>query len=332
MRFGHFNYINHVRGIGSTPARVNRKTGELQINLDVWPKLKPEHKLFVLLHEEGHRALNTSNELAVDAYAFKKYAEAGYSLTEGVKALTQVLSGISPEHGLRAYLQLERAKEFDYYHNNNEKAKQNFYHNPTTLNSSIMFNTFMDDIQDGVETSYTGNGYDSLLGIAIGKKAKAKKQVRVEARQEKKAARVKARTERKAARTQNILSKASARTTLAAQGIKSDGGADIARSIGQSLSGIGNIAGQVTGAGIVQQQVQGAVEQQTTDAAGAYQARFPSLATQPYAAQQYGQQYPDAPLTDEQQKKQKTMFMIIGGVVLAVIVVAVFLMRTKTTK
>src|SRR6266567_8628595 len=31
--------ITYHKDLGSTPARVNRKTGELQINMKVWPKL-----------------------------------------------------------------------------------------------------------------------------------------------------------------------------------------------------------------------------------------------------------------------------------------------------
>ena len=94
-------------------ARVRRSTGELLINLYVWDKMPPEHKFFVLCHEAGHIALNTSNEIDVDNWAFAKYANAGLSLKESVKALTKYLNTHSEAHKQRAYLQYERALEFD---------------------------------------------------------------------------------------------------------------------------------------------------------------------------------------------------------------------------
>jgi hypothetical protein len=338
MHFKHFNHINYVRGIGPSPARVNRKTGELQINLDVWPRLKEEHKKFVLLHEEGHRALNTSDELAVDEYAFKKYADSGLSLKEGVKALTQVLSGRSPQHGLRAQLQLQRAKQYDYYVNKNEGAIQPNYHSTQTLNQSNMLDTFLDDIQDGVESSY--NGTDDFLGIAIGKKAKAKKAARVEKSQERKADRHAARMDRKSARAENIRSKASSRSTLAAQGIVMPGASDVVKNIGQALGPIAGIAGNLATGGMlgsvggllgggsspIQDQVGGAIQQQTSDAASVYQQL-------PYATPPYYEVASDNPpknYTDDGSKKK--MLMIGGGVavVIIIILVAVFASRKKS--
>lgn len=202
-------------------------------------------------------------------------------------------------------------------------------------------NTFMDDIQDGVIASYNGEDGDFDNAIGLFKRLAENRKKKVEARQEKKQVRQAARTERKAARTENIRSKAQSRITLANQGIKSDGAASIVGSIAQGLSGIGNIVGQVTGAG-VQQQIGNAVDQQTTDAAAVYQAQFPQQGAypqQPYATQPYIQQNADgsyppatAPLTDEEKKKKTTMYMIIGGVVLAVIIAAVVLTRSKISK
>ena len=54
-------------------ARVNRKTGVLYLNSDIWDKLPTDQKEFVLLHEKGHLKLNTNNEFRANAYAVKNY-------------------------------------------------------------------------------------------------------------------------------------------------------------------------------------------------------------------------------------------------------------------
>lgn len=115
----HFTAIYVVPDLGTTPASVNRRTGELYINKKMWCQLKPEHRLFVLLHEMGHIALNTTDEMAVDKWAFDRYTEMGYSLQEAVKALTRVLHGRNPEHHWRVYEQLMRAANYDFSVNQN---------------------------------------------------------------------------------------------------------------------------------------------------------------------------------------------------------------------
>jgi hypothetical protein len=107
----------------NTPASVDRNTGVLYINLKIWNKIKVwEHRFFILLHEYAHVALNTSDELAVDEYAFKLYAQRGLSLTKSVTALADLLNANNKDHCWRTYKQLERAKEFDYKHNGNKNV------------------------------------------------------------------------------------------------------------------------------------------------------------------------------------------------------------------
>lgn len=138
MSIAPFTRVKWVSGIGATPARVNRATGELQLNLDVWPHLTREQKIFVLQHEAGHVALNTSNEHAVDAYAFEQFAKDGHSLKASVGALTDLLTFSTPEHYQRAHNQLRRALEYDAFVNNHKPAME-------ALNAM--------------------DGYDSLFGI-----------------------------------------------------------------------------------------------------------------------------------------------------------------------
>lgn len=231
--------ITYVRNIGSTPARVNRKTGELQINMDVWPKLKPEHKRFVLLHEEGHVVLDTSDELAVDAYAFKKYAAEGYSLTESVKAITRLLNSNNPEHNLRANLQLQRALEYDHFVNKNNRIILN---NHSTMKQISPTAQYLSEFE---------NSYDSLFGIALTKKAKERKQQKFDAKMAKKAARsnlIQARADAK-------VNKSEAKLQLAQQGISEPStGSVIASTVSNlapAVAGIatGGVIGNILGGG-----------------------------------------------------------------------------------
>lgn len=116
--------IVRVDDLGNTPARVNRKTGVMYISLKHMKAMPENHRLFVMLHEMGHVVCQTENEMEADAWAFKEYAKRGHSLTDSVHALTRVLDDRDPEHNWRMYLQLQRAKEYDYKVNHNTKVYQ----------------------------------------------------------------------------------------------------------------------------------------------------------------------------------------------------------------
>ncbi len=105
--------ITEVDNLGTTPARVNRVTGELFINRKIWPKLNKAKRMFILLHEAGHADLQTRSEMEADEYAFNNYVGMGYPLSESVYALTRVLPFDRPGHETRAVAQLNRALQFD---------------------------------------------------------------------------------------------------------------------------------------------------------------------------------------------------------------------------
>lgn len=111
--------------LGATPARVNRSTGEMYINAFMWPRLTPEQRIFIMLHELGHVKLQTSDEFAADAFAFKKYADMGYSLKASITALSRVLPFTNQEQRDRLVAQYDRAAMFDYVRNGNKKAITN---------------------------------------------------------------------------------------------------------------------------------------------------------------------------------------------------------------
>ena len=58
-------------------AKVNRKTGVLYLNSDIWNRLPSDQKNFVLFHEAGHLNLQTADEFKANAYAVGKFAPAG---------------------------------------------------------------------------------------------------------------------------------------------------------------------------------------------------------------------------------------------------------------
>ncbi|MBR6279391.1 MAG: hypothetical protein IKR41_11655 [Bacteroidales bacterium] len=84
--------IEIVPDLGSTPARVNRRTGTVYISKRVFSPLSKRERNFVLAHEEGHYRLNTSVETKADEYAMKKYAGTEpFSLKNTLKILRNTL-------------------------------------------------------------------------------------------------------------------------------------------------------------------------------------------------------------------------------------------------
>lgn len=105
--------------LDDSPAAVHRRTGVCYVNPVLIRKLgmtKPQ-VVFMLLHENAHLALNTSDEIAVDAYAHKQYMDLGYSLKQSVLAHTRILKFDKTEDFVRATLQLKRAQAYDHEHN-----------------------------------------------------------------------------------------------------------------------------------------------------------------------------------------------------------------------
>lgn len=75
----------------TTPARVNRRTGVVEISYNKMLKYSIPMRMLILLHEYGHHAINTSSEIEADAFAAKLYFKLGYSSREAIQALTAIL-------------------------------------------------------------------------------------------------------------------------------------------------------------------------------------------------------------------------------------------------
>ncbi|MCX6265871.1 MAG: hypothetical protein NTW16_00735 [Bacteroidetes bacterium] len=176
--------IYPVEDLGSTPARVNRKTGELYINMKKWADLSPEARLFVLLHEAGHVDQDTKNEVLADNYAFYAYARAGKPLSKSIQALTRLLNFENPQHYERVRQQINRAFAYDYHVNGNQAA------NPEKMRTALFSPPVMEP----------GDGYNNFLHLLIPKKIRTKikskiqadRKKRKEKKQQKKEAPVKA--------------------------------------------------------------------------------------------------------------------------------------------
>lgn len=222
-------------GDNISPARVNRKTGEMYINLSRWRHIPAPHRVFILLHEFSHVLLNTSDELAVDQLAFAMYAKLGYSLKEGVRALTTVLSGRKPDHIERAARQLERAKLFDYtvYGNKDVYSAES----EKLLNEKIMCGQNTNCGCSGNIPVIMADMYDSYTGCQPGEKPRhCRKRIRVESRA---AAREN--------RSEGTRLKGQARAALADQGISEK---NIQRgTIMSAIKGTGKAVGDILGKG-----------------------------------------------------------------------------------
>jgi hypothetical protein len=83
--------------VAHTPARINPKSGEVQICAG-FEDLPNEVRFFILLHELGHRHYKT--ETLCDQYALKNFLERGYNPSQAVIALTRILTP-SPENKKR---------------------------------------------------------------------------------------------------------------------------------------------------------------------------------------------------------------------------------------
>lgn len=200
--------------LGATPAKCFRDTGIVLTNNKSFPFLNKNIQDFIIAHEAGHIVYDTDNEFLADDFAFKWCLSQGMGLKNCVFALTQVLTlpennpGLKKEQEKRMQVMLNKALEYDYKINKNEKA------NPMNGN----------DIPGEFE--------NHILGIAIGKKAQAKKAVKKEEKKEKKEQRQENRQDKKDVRLDKKRAKvgkikakgeakvinANAKQTLAEQG------------------------------------------------------------------------------------------------------------------
>lgn len=78
----------------TNPARVDVRTGVVEINDARWKQLSEEEKAFVLLHERGHYQGQTFDEVKADQYALSQLAlKKPYSLRNYLYAVNNISYG-----------------------------------------------------------------------------------------------------------------------------------------------------------------------------------------------------------------------------------------------
>lgn len=136
---------------GTSPASVNRTTGDILINHN-FDAIEKDLQDYILLHENGHFVEQTRSELQADAYASSNFFNSRPgSLKKSLKALSQFLDvNGNNAHNKRYYEQLKRALAYDYITNNNEKAIEGL--NELRKKETYNFN------QDENNINMTGSG------------------------------------------------------------------------------------------------------------------------------------------------------------------------------
>lgn len=226
--------VNSFNG-STSPARINTRLGILYINNEVWDCLQTYQQYFIYLHELGHVFYKDEN--MADTWALNEYLKLGFTPSQAVKSLTQVLSFTNPEHYQRTSEILRNSAEYDYKYNGNNNALNiiDMYYPNSQTNSSYLQASLAD-------YGYTTEEIDDFLGL--GKKAKERREARRAARAERK----EAKQERKQSRAEsrNAIRLARAEKNLAkADGIR-QGTYNPTGGLGESLGGL---VSSITGKG-----------------------------------------------------------------------------------
>lgn len=187
-------FFTYWPDLGDTPARVNRYTGEIQINQRYFDRMPELRRKFIIEHEKGHFNLDTRSEFEADKYAFRRIAgSAPRSLKESVKSISKVLTFRNPEHLDRMTEVIKMALDYDYKNNGNDKAKTALQELNQILQTNHLNNFHMYTSKDNsyFEPKFPDSGFEDIYDNAKGKaKRQAKKAARVAKRKEKKVVRV----------------------------------------------------------------------------------------------------------------------------------------------
>lgn len=262
-------FITYHEDLGNTPARVNRFTGEIQVNNRYFDHMPAFRKKFVLEHEKGHFLTPSRNEFVADRYAFNHLAGSQHrSLKESVYSISRVLTFRNPEHMARLVEMVRMALQYDYKKNGNTEAlkglqelqklinnNENFSNmtNITRLSSrghSLMLPEYSDfgrSYVDGNSFNEPKFGYDSYddedsydngAGKERRQARRAKREEQKQKKRDLKNDRLAAKNEIKLARADAKRTKANAKLSLAEQG---KSGNDW---LGSAVSGIAGLFGK----------------------------------------------------------------------------------------
>lgn len=204
-------FVDEMRG----PASVNRHTGVCYVNKKIWDKADKETRLFILLHENAHITLQTTNEFEADKKAFEDYSSLGYSLKKAVKSLTSLLKDENKEHRERALALLLHASRYDQENNNSQ----------TALNTLNFMQNILLNKQSFADRLHEGSEFHQFLGIAFTDSARKRKDAK------------------QAAKNQARLMIAEGK----AKGFSNGSLKTFGQSLGDTIGGIGKAAGGALG-------------------------------------------------------------------------------------
>lgn len=111
--------------MGNNPATVNIETGVVYINKPLWNKLSDYEKAIILLHEEGHYANKSLDEIKADCYAISQFLKDGDTPTKR-QQLKKTIFGVVPndeENIQRKIAFVRNLLQYDSTANGNENSK-----------------------------------------------------------------------------------------------------------------------------------------------------------------------------------------------------------------
>lgn len=216
--------------LGSTPARVNRYTGEIQLSERFFANMPESHQKYIIEHEKAHFQKDTRSEFVADNEAFRKLAGTfPGSLKASIHSISDVLSMDNPEHHERLLNRIMLALQFDWEHYHNERALaalnkfKSLIENQKKSTMAINYNpyqaTFYRD--PNANDDDWDNGAGKARRQAKRDERKAKKDEKTRLKQEKsqlKNDRMAAKNEVKLSRADKNRAKGEAKKTLAEQG------------------------------------------------------------------------------------------------------------------
>lgn len=120
-----YKYASDASLRGS-PAMVNIETGEVFINKDKWKHLNEYEKAIILLHEQGHFANKSIDEIKADCYAVDRYLSQADTPQRRAEIVRTIFCNVNntPDNLLRKANLIEYLLHWEEKTNESEPAKR----------------------------------------------------------------------------------------------------------------------------------------------------------------------------------------------------------------
>ncbi len=107
-----------VPKIQGTPARTNRRTGEIFISEWHFKKLDKVYQKFIVFHEMAHYLFQTKDEQFCDEFAVEMLLKEDYKIKKILKSVTTTLSNSNAHYGRKLNV-FNLLRIHDFIDNNN---------------------------------------------------------------------------------------------------------------------------------------------------------------------------------------------------------------------